>query len=256
MPEKTIIAEQEAGKQYGPLVLGRQGENRVTRIKYAYDPDWIGTEYSVEIYARRPREAAAYPVTYVTDDRGSGVVTWTVSAADTGIPGRGRMQIRFVSAGGEILKTESYDTETYSSIDTEVGDAPDVYETWLDALQELADATTSNAQAVETAKTAAQTAAANAAASAAASAAAVAAIAQAEPARVAAENARVEAEKARAEAEAARVTAESAREKASAEAVKNCEAATNTLLEQVNRIAFSLNSEDGGLDIIIYEGVA
>lgn len=36
---------------------------------------------------------------------------------------------------------------------------------------------------------------------------------------------------------------------------KKISTATNALLEQINRITFSLNTEDGGLDIIIYEEV-
>lgn len=79
---------------------------------------------------------------------------------------------------------------------------------------------------------------------------------QAEASRIVAEDARVQAESGRVSAENERVEAEKARQATSAAAVENCAAVTNTLLEQVNRIAFSLNSEDGGLDVIIYEEVA
>jgi hypothetical protein len=118
----------------GLLNIGRQGENLASRVHLAEVP---AEGQAVTIYVLRNGDSASYPASQVevTDTE----IIWTVTSADTGKNGWGKVQYRFTdSVTGEIVKTKIYDFVVGPAIDTEVGPAPDPYETWLDSLTDLA----------------------------------------------------------------------------------------------------------------------
>lgn len=124
-----------------PINIGHRGENGVTQIRFQIPPDLLTWSYTV--YVRRPGEVDSYPAANIARQDGS--IVWTVSDVDTGNAGKGEVQIRYTS-GTNKEKTMVYPTFTDKSIDMSPGDIPDAYETWLDALTEMAEETHTNAE--------------------------------------------------------------------------------------------------------------
>lgn len=124
-----------------PINIGHRGENGVTQIRFQIPSDLLTWSYTV--YVRRPGEVDSYPAANIARQDGS--IVWTVSDVDTGNAGKGEVQIRYTS-GTNKEKTMVYPTFTDKSIDMSPGDIPDAYETWLDALTDLAEQTHENAE--------------------------------------------------------------------------------------------------------------
>jgi len=150
----------------GLLPIGRRGENLATRVHLAEVP---AEGQAVTVYVMRNGDTVAYPASQVeiTDTE----IVWTVTSVDTGKSGRGKVQYRFSdSVTGEVIKTEIYGFLVGLAIDTEVGPAPDPYETWLDSLTDLAGQAQVAARDAEADATRAETYAEQAEASAGAAA--------------------------------------------------------------------------------------
>lgn len=116
-----------------PLHIGRRGENLASRVHLAKVPAGGQT---VAVFVRRNRDSVAYPAsnTEITDTE----IIWTVTSVDTGKSGRGKVQCRFSDAEtGKVVKTEIYDFIVGPAIDTEVGPAPDPYESIADRVADL-----------------------------------------------------------------------------------------------------------------------
>lgn len=146
----------------GLLDIGRRGENLVTRVHLPEVPE---SGQAVTVYVLRNGDTAAYPASNVeiTDTE----IIWTVTSVDTGKSGRGKVQYKFADATtGEVIKTEIFGFLVGLAIDTEVGPAPDPYESWLDSLTDLADETQINAREAESAAESASASAEAASASA------------------------------------------------------------------------------------------
>lgn len=124
-----------------PIFIGKQGENDVTEIAFPIPPEYADWSYTV--YVKRHRDASSYPAANIA--RQDGQIVWTVSDADTDKAGPGEVQIRFTS-GTDRAKTFIYQFVVSKSIDMNPGEQPNVYETWLDALTELAETTHTNAE--------------------------------------------------------------------------------------------------------------
>ena len=124
-----------------PIFIGKQGENEVTQIAFPIPPEYADWSYTV--YVKRHRDASSYPAANIA--RQDGQIVWTVSDADTDKAGPGEVQIRFTS-GTDRAKTFIYQFVVSKSIDMNPGEQPNVYETWLDALTELAEETHTNAE--------------------------------------------------------------------------------------------------------------
>ncbi len=124
-----------------PIFIGKQGENEVTQIAFPIPPEYADWSYTV--YVKRHRDASSYPAANIA--RQDGQIVWTVSDADTDKAGPGEVQIRFTS-GTDRAKTFIYQFVVSKSIDMNPGEQPNVYDTWLDALTELAETTHTNAE--------------------------------------------------------------------------------------------------------------
>lgn len=86
------------------IPLGRQGENRCTRVTLPNIRDGAGT---VALYHQRSGDAAPYPLE-ITEDGDS--IYWDVSSVDTSAPGFGRAEMQWLGERGEILKSRIYHT--------------------------------------------------------------------------------------------------------------------------------------------------
>lgn len=117
----------------GPLPIGIRGENLASRVHLAKVP--VGGQ-AVTVFVKRNGDSVAYPAsnTEITDTE----IIWTVTSIDTGKSGRGKVQYRFSDAEtGKVVKTEIYDFIVGRAIDTEVGPAPDPYESIADRVAGL-----------------------------------------------------------------------------------------------------------------------
>ena len=129
----------------GLLPIGKRGENLATRVHLSEVPE---EGQAVTVYVLRNGDSVAYPASTVeiTDTE----IIWTVTSVDTDKSGRGKVQYRFSDATtGEVIKTEIYYFIIGLALDTEVGPAPDPYETWLDSLTDLAGQVQTDARRAE-----------------------------------------------------------------------------------------------------------
>ena len=208
--------------------LGQRGENLATEVRFDF-AGWaeeFGAPGAVELYVRRAGETTPYPVALTIEDT---VAVWPVSAIDTHIIGLGEAELVYL-IDGAVVKTAVYGTAVEPDIGQPDGTPPDPYETWMEALGEMAAGTLINAQRAETAQGGAEAAqtAAEAAQSAAETAQEASEAAQtgAEAAQTAAEASQTAAESAQTGAETAQTRAESAATNAANSASQSLDSAT------------------------------
>ena len=126
------------------LFEGVQGENESRSIRFDITP-WT-TELgngAVTATAKRPTDAAPYPVTVTRDGN---TVTWKPTSTDTAFDGIGSFQLEY-TVDSVLAKTCIWSTMVAPSLDP-AGDPPDPYDNWLaemrqiaaDALQDAQDA--------------------------------------------------------------------------------------------------------------------
>ena len=130
----------------GLLPIGRRGENLATRVIY---PGVPAEGQTVTVFAKRNGDSVAYPASSVeiTDTE----VIWTVTSVDTDKQGRGQVQYRYAnSETGEVIKTEIFGFVVGLAIDTEVGPAPDPYESIVDRVADLVAEAKASAEQAET----------------------------------------------------------------------------------------------------------
>ena len=209
----------------GTLGIGYRGENDRTEVRFDFSAwaEEFGAPGAVELFVRRQGDTDAYPVALTID--GSEAV-WTVSSVDTAAEGLGEAEFVWL-LNGVVAKTAVWGTYVAPDIGQPTDEPPDPYESWMEALGEMAAGTLINAQRAENAQTGAEAAeaAAETAQRSAEDAQAAAEVAQrkaesaqdaAEAAEAAAETAQGSAEDAQAAAEAAQRKAESAQDAAEA----------------------------------------
>lgn len=249
----TALTADEFGR--AALNLGRADENAAVRVEIdlsrilAQEPT-----AKAHITVESP-SGTKYPA--VTSMDGTKLI-WDVTKADNTVEGTGYAQLTVKGPNGEVLKSAVAATRIGHSIRGE-GSAPDPVQNWVD------DATNKLGSVVQAGEDAEKAAAkANAAAEAANTG--EAARVEAETARANAEKERATAEKKRATAETSRANAETQRasaeqdrataeqgrvtaeqERATAETAR--EAAETLRQVALGGLSFSVNADDGGLDI-------
>ena len=173
------------------LALGYRGENDRTEVRFDFSAwaEEFGAPGAVELFVRRQGDTDAYPVALTID--GSEAV-WTVSSVDTAVEGLGEAEFVWL-LNGVVAKTAVWGTYVAPDIGQPTDEPPDPYESWMEALGEMAAGTLINAQRAEAAQEAAETAQG-----------------KAEDAQEAAETAQGKAEDAQEAAEAAQAAAETA----------------------------------------------
>ena len=116
-----------------PLVLGRQGESNITQI--VFDMHSLRQIYGdgvLSLVIKRPGDSTPVPVAV---DVSGDTATWTVTSAETDVPGTGEAQFTYY-VDDEVKKTIIYKTLVRPSL-AAGGSAPDAYESWLDALSRI-----------------------------------------------------------------------------------------------------------------------
>lgn len=149
------------------LPLGYMGENVVEAI--VFDRSCWVSQYgpgAFELVHRRRQDTEALPVAI---DVSGGVVTWTLTDADTAYRGRGECQLLFYTPDGRLKKSEVYETQTARSL-TSSENVPEPMQGWVEQVTQTAAAAENAKQAAQSAQQGAETAR-DAAQSAAASAA-------------------------------------------------------------------------------------
>ena len=131
--------ETASGRQ---IALGIQGENLATQVVFPIGK-WIdqhGDTGTFSLVAQRKGDTDPYPVVLVRDDEN---VLWNVTSADTAVAGNGVCELQY-RIGEVLAKSVKWDTRVYPSL-SDVGEAPDPYETWIDTLEALGAETQQNA---------------------------------------------------------------------------------------------------------------
>lgn len=117
------------------IPLGYVGENRVEAVVFER-ACWV-EEFgpgSFQLVHRRSCDAEALPVAVSASD---GVVTWTISDADTAYRGPGEAQLTYITLDGKIKKSEIYQTLVTRSLVSGT-DVPEPYEGWVEQVQQAA----------------------------------------------------------------------------------------------------------------------
>ena len=148
-----------------PIVIGRQGENQVTTIKFSIDslfPHIRNATYG--LVHQRHGDAAPYPVTTMAI---GGYVNWVINSADVGKVGNGTAQLTAYKDGA-VAKSIIFTTITLTSMGTT--DAPDPVQIYIDRVvragQEAVNAAADAEESAEGAASSAEAAAASAEAAA------------------------------------------------------------------------------------------
>jgi hypothetical protein len=139
------------------IPLGQQGEEdaRCLVVDITDAVREFGTGGALSIRALRPGESVPYPVSKAdiisgTDASGNPLyyARWTLTLTDTAVPGFGKVQVRYA-----ISDTQCYTwVYRYSLLPSLIptGDPPDPFDSWLDALEDIAGEARSDADAAAT----------------------------------------------------------------------------------------------------------
>ena len=115
------------------LMLGRQGENAATVISIDVS-DWLGRwpDATIQLLHLRHDEQTPYDVhAQLTGE----YLEWTVSDADTAIPGKGMAEIRAIE-GDVLKKSRLIETIVEPAMGGTVGEVPEPLEEWAAKLAE------------------------------------------------------------------------------------------------------------------------
>lgn len=94
----------------GMIKLGKQGENRATRVIL---PNIRAGSGSILLLHQRALDKKPYPVPVAESAEG---IIWVVSSTDTANQGRGQAELQWLGENGEIVKSVIYQTETARSL--------------------------------------------------------------------------------------------------------------------------------------------
>ena len=110
----------------GKLIsIGYEGEDKVTKIVFRYDSDWLSHGDGVfKIRVLRHGDTEAYNATQVIDDRESMTLTMTVTDIELSKKGHGELQLVYICADS-IKKSPIYRYNVNRAIDSEVVDPPE-----------------------------------------------------------------------------------------------------------------------------------
>ena len=94
----------------GMIKIGKQGENRATRVIL---PNTRAGSGSILLLHQRALDKKPYPVPVTESAEG---IIWVVAATDTANQGRGQAELQWLGENGEIVKSVTYQTETARSL--------------------------------------------------------------------------------------------------------------------------------------------
>lgn len=127
----------------GMLVIGKAGENLVTKVVIDVSAPMATYPYAAFALRVQNAEGVAYPAShsYMEDDK----LIWVITDADTAVPGDGWAQIVMYGAEDEIAKSSKAKVKVQEGI-PDGGIPPDPLEDWMaeaqKTLEDLKDAGT------------------------------------------------------------------------------------------------------------------
>ena len=85
----------------GKLIsIGYEGEDKVTKIVFRYDADWLACGDGVfKVRVLRHGDTEAYNATEVIDNRENMTLTMTITDIELSVRGRGELQLVYVCSG-------------------------------------------------------------------------------------------------------------------------------------------------------------
>lgn len=138
------------------IIIGRETENGVTQIRFDVSPwleKWPGM--CVSMIARNPEGTVYIPATAMDLNE----LVWSVTSADTAVPGTGSVEI--VGTLDEKKKiSAASDTKILGRIEGTTGEPPEYAGTWIDQINAAGDKALTAADNAEKAAQAAETQAA------------------------------------------------------------------------------------------------
>ena len=124
-----MIIEKASG--FSKINLGRQGENQARKVVFDVLRAWreeFGSTGAASLIVQRSEDTAPYPVTMGEEN---GVLTWTVSAADTAYAGEGKAELRY-TVGSTVVKSCIYKTVVRATLGDGTSEPPEAYQSWVD----------------------------------------------------------------------------------------------------------------------------
>lgn len=124
-----MIIEKASG--FSKINLGRQGENQARKVVFDVLRAWreeFGSTGAASLIVQRSEDTAPYPVTMGEEN---GVLTWTVSAADTAYAGEGKAELRY-TVGSTVVKSCIYKTVVRATLGDGTSKPPEAYKSWVD----------------------------------------------------------------------------------------------------------------------------
>ena len=115
----------ELNASLGKLIsIGYEGEDKVTKIVFRYDEDWLACGDGVfKVRVLRHGDTEAYNATEVIDDREAMTLTMTVTDIELSVKGHGEMQVVYIGPQA-VKKSPIYTYRVSKAIDEPV-DPPD-----------------------------------------------------------------------------------------------------------------------------------
>jgi len=109
----------------GKLIsIGYEGEDKVTKIVFRYDEDWLACGDGVfRIRVLRHGDTEAYNATEVIDNREAMTLTMTVTDIELSVKGHGEMQVVYIGSNF-VKKSPIYRYNVSRAIDSEVVNPP------------------------------------------------------------------------------------------------------------------------------------
>lgn len=106
------------------ISIGYEGEDKVTKIIFRYDEDWLACGDGVfKIRVLRHGDTEAYNATEVVDDREAMTLTMTVTDIELSVKGHGEMQVVYIGSDF-VKKSPIYRYNVSRAIDSEIVNPP------------------------------------------------------------------------------------------------------------------------------------
>lgn len=129
-----------------PIQIGYEGEDKVTKIVFRYDSEWLSHGNGVfKVRVLRHGDTEAYNATEVIDDREGMTLTMTVTDIELSVKGHGEMQVVYIGADF-VKKSPVYRYNVSRAIDSEIVNPPQgsIINEILYDIGDLSELTTTN----------------------------------------------------------------------------------------------------------------
>ena len=128
------------------IPLGRYGEHLASSVTFDIS-EWVNTYGDGVVFLLHRRNGDSVPCPCEIWQDGS-TVTWTITQYDTGVAGRGMVELQYFS-NGALVKSETFVTVVERSLYRGGEEAPEPYNGWMDKMLQAASSIVEGVDAVE-----------------------------------------------------------------------------------------------------------